>query len=86
MTTRSGGAVFDFSRGTLAVAALPIRFWRRSCVLPAPLLGVDRTVEFAEDDARRPVLSSAKRSDDRIEAFVEISAGRQHRDQGRRGL
>src|SRR5450631_998320 len=68
-------------RGTLAVAALPTGFARRSSILFVSLAVDGRGVEFVEDDTDQLALGSAEACDDVFHAVVDVEARRQDRDQ-----
>src|SRR5471030_2448482 len=67
-------------RGTLAVAALPIRFARRSSILFVPLAVDGRGVEFVENDTYQLAFGAAERGDDAFHAIVDVETGRQDRN------
>src|SRR3954452_17602246 len=67
------------TRGTLAVAALPIGFARRSRILLVWLMIDDRRVELVEDDTEQLPLCPAQRGDDVFHAVVDVEIDRQHR-------
>src|ERR1700732_5102570 len=67
--------------GTVAVAALPSGFARRSSILFVPWAVDDRRLKIAEDDTDQLALRRAEPSDDALHAFVDVEAHRQNRDE-----
>src|SRR5258707_243591 len=68
-------------RGTLAVAALPTGFMRRSSIPFVPLLARSRRRQFIEDDTDQLALGAAEGCDDVFHGVVDVEVDRQHRDQ-----
>src|SRR5471030_194561 len=68
-------------RGTLAVAALPIGFARRSSILFVSLTVDGRGVKFVENDTDQLAFGAAERGDDVFHAGVDVETGWQDRDQ-----
>src|SRR5437899_980843 len=68
-------------RGTLAVAALPTGFTRRSSILLVPLRARGRRVDFAEDDTDQLALGPAERCDDVFHAVVYVEVHREDRNE-----
>src|SRR5450432_2109179 len=68
-------------RGTLAVAALPTGFARRSSILFVSLAVDGRGVEFVEDDPDQLALGPPEACDDVFHAVVDVEARRQDRNQ-----
>src|SRR5437879_946518 len=68
-------------RGTLAVAALPTGFTRRSRILLVPLRTDRRWVDFAEDDTDQLALGAAEGRDDVFHAVVDIEIHREDCDE-----
>src|SRR3954453_21025029 len=68
-------------RGTLAVAALPTGFARRSRILLVPLRTDVRRVDFAEHDTDHLALGPAERCDDVFHALVDIEMHREDRNE-----
>src|ERR1700687_691272 len=68
--------------GTLAVAALPTGFARRSSILLVSLAFQSPGVELVEDDTDQLALCIAEGCDDVFHAVVDVKAGRQGRDKG----
>src|ERR1700676_5338231 len=66
--------------GTLAVAALPTGFARRSSILLVSLAFQSPAVELVEDDTDQLALCTAEGCDDVFHAVVDVEAGRQDRD------
>src|SRR3984957_6092366 len=72
--------------GTLAVAARPSGFARRSSILFAPLPNILRRVKFVDDDADQLALGVAQRRDDAVHAVVDVEIRRQDRGQAVRDI
>src|SRR6266571_6592641 len=68
-------------RGTLAVAALPAEFTRRSSILLVPLRAGGHRVDFAEDDADQLALGPAEGCDDVFHAVVDVEMYRENRNE-----
>src|ERR1700738_917593 len=68
-------------RSTLAVAALPMGFMRRSRILFVSLTVDDRGIEFADDDTDQLALRATERGDDVFHAVVDVELDRQDRDE-----
>src|SRR3954470_23789894 len=68
-------------RGTLAVAARPTGFKRRSRILPVSLTIDVRGVEFVDDDTDQLAFGLAERGDDVFHAIVDVELDRQDGDQ-----
>src|SRR5260221_12539326 len=68
-------------RGTLAVAALPTGFKRRSRIFFVSLTIDVRGVKFVDDDTDQLALGLAERGDDVFHAIIDVELDRQDRDQ-----
>src|ERR1700735_5540333 len=66
---------------TLAVAAPPIGFARRSSIFFVPLTNIDRRMKFVDDHADQLVLGVAENCDDAVHAVVDVEIRRQDRGQ-----
>src|ERR1700761_4528993 len=67
-------------RGMSDVAARPIGFWRRSSILPAPLLRLRGWRELIQDHARELLLRRSEGSDDVFHRLVDVEVDGQDRD------
>src|SRR5271163_979728 len=68
-------------RGTLAVAARPIGFARRSSILPVSLTLDGRGLKFVKHDPDQLALGAAEGCDDVFHAVVDVQISRQDRDE-----
>src|ERR1700720_2964509 len=65
-------------RGTLAVAALPTGFARRSSILFVSLTFDGRRSKLVDHDTDQHAFRAAERGDDFFHAVVDVEAGRQY--------
>src|ERR1700733_7808551 len=72
--------------GTLAVAARPIGFARRSSIFFVPLTNVGGRMKFIDNDADQFVLGVAESRNDADHAVVDVEICRQDRSQAVRDI